>query len=97
MYQAIIPQVVSIIRVVARPLAQALSTWIGVSYADSLVRDGLGITPSTNAILEETAEQPNATEEQVRATLYISFLLKAIGVSFLLYYIYGAVRKLIKR
>jgi len=95
MYNAIIPVVVSISRVIARPLATFLSSVIGIQYADSLVRDGLGIQPSDSALLEETAEQPDATEEQVRGTLYISYLLKAFGLLYVIYYVYCYVLKLI--
>ena len=97
MYSAIIPAVVSVTRVIARPLASFLGTWLGVSYADGLVRDAFGITPSAQAVLEETAEQPDASEEQIRGTLYIAWLLKATAVLYFIYYIYCIVMKLFKR
>lgn len=83
-----IPQVVSIVRIVARPIASFLTGYISIDYADKLIRDAFGIEPTEEQILQETVENPNASIEQIRATFYLGWLFKAVGLSYLLYKLY---------
>lgn len=83
-----LPAIVSITRVIARPVATFLTGYISIDYADKLLRDAFGIEPTEQQLLQESMDNPTASPEVVRGTFYISWLLKAVGISYLLYHIY---------